>query len=324
MTQSYIVTIDHGNAETTIGEILAHIWSQSNRSGILIPAITPENELPKPTFIQAPEDLPHTSMLAPYMPYNAAANAVELLQENPGAPLALALKPCELRSLKEYARQKAMALTSVITISADCLAVYPPEDIGWRLADGAFKDLTDEVLRFAPQGGILLSRFQQSCQVCERPYPIEADVQFELIGLDVSQHIIVSVKDPAWLEGIDLQLESVSPDLRSKRQRILENLVDWRSKALKSAGDKLDPEIASPDGLMAHLKQCPDCQGQLEAMCLQFQNGVLNSRETIVEWVGTCSGCGTCDYHCPSHYPLFTVIAHLHDRYARRENSRIH
>jgi formate dehydrogenase subunit beta len=319
-----MVSVGQDGAETTVRKILAHIWSHSNRNGILIPAFPVGSELPSPTFLEKPKDLSRSTLLAPYMPYNAAANAVELLEANPGAPLALALKPCELRSLEQFARQKSIDLTSVITISSDCLAVFPTEDIVWRLADEAFQDLTEEVLQFAPQGGILLSRFQQSCQVCERPYPVDADVQFELIGFDANKHFIISVKDSTWLEGIEIQLGTVDPELISKRERILENLVNWRSKSLKSAGSKLDPDLATPEGLMTHLKTCPDCQGQLEAMCLQYEDGVLRSKAAIADWVGTCSGCGTCDYDCPTNYPLFTVIAHLNDLYAPQENSRVH
>jgi formate dehydrogenase subunit beta len=324
MTQRFMIFIDQDGVESTIRKILAHVWLKTKRRGILIPAVPSGDELPSPTFLETPEDLSRSALLAPYMPYNAAASAVELLDASPGSALALALKPCELRSLRQFARQNSLDLSTVITISSDCLAVFPPEDIGWRLGDEAIQNLTEEVLRFAPQGGILLSRFQQSCQVCERPYPVEADVQFELIGLDASKNIIVSITDPAWFEAIEVQFEPVDPDLLEKRDRILENLVNWRSKALSSAGDKLDPGIASPEGLIDHLKACPDCQGQLEAMCLQYDDGLLYSKAAVEEWVGTCSGCGTCDYQCPSNYPLFTVIAYLNDRYAQRENNRVH
>lgn len=324
MTQRHIVSFDQGGAESAVRKILAQVWTQSSRIGLLIPALPEDAELPLPTFLETPKDLSRSMLLAPYMPFNAAASAVELLEASPGAPLALALKPCELRSLGVYASQKALDLSAILTISSDCLAVFPPEDIEWRLADEAMQDLTEEVLRFAPQGGILLSRFQQSCQVCEQPYPVDADVQFELIGVDARRHFIVAVKDPTWLEGIDAQLTPIDPEMLHKRERILENLVAWRSKALKEAGGRLNPELATPEGLMAHLKDCPECQGQLEAMCLQYEDGVLSSKAAIVDWVGTCSGCGTCDYQCPSEYPLFTVIAHLNDLFSQRENTRVH
>jgi ferredoxin len=324
MTYRFLVPVEKGGAESAIREILAHVWSQTGLKGILIPYLPVDAELPSPTFLDSPDDLSRSALLAPYMPFNAAVKAVELLESRPGAPLALALKPCELRSLSQYAQQRSIDLSAVRTISSDCLAVFAPEDIEWRLAEEAIDELTEEVLRFAPQGGILLSRFQQSCQLCEQPYPSDADLQFELIGLDAKKHLIVAVKDLSWLEPIEIGLQPVDPGLISRRDRILDNLVSWRSKALESAGEKLDPDLASPSGLMAHLKQCPDCVGQLEAMCLHYEEGAISTKAAVVDWVGTCSGCGMCDYQCPQNFPLFTVIAHLNDLYAQRENNRVH
>lgn len=324
MTQRFLVPVGKDGAEAAVRKILAHVWQQAGLRGILIPHSPGGTELPSPTYLQSPEDLSYATMLAPYMPFNAASKAVELLEASPGEPLGLALKPCELRSLIQFAQEHTLNMASVLTISSDCLAVYPPDDMEWRIADETIESLTDEVLRFAPQGGILLSRFQQSCQVCERPYPIDADIQIELIGLDAKTHLVVAARDPSWLETIELAVLPVDADLLDKRARILENIVSWRAKARHSAGEKLDPEMASPSGLMAHLKNCPECRGQLEAMCLQYSAGAFSTKGAVMEWVGTCSGCGTCDYHCPTQYPLFTVIAHLNDLYAQQEDNRVH
>jgi formate dehydrogenase subunit beta len=204
MTQRFLVPIGQDGAEVAVRQILAHVWQQAGLSGILIPHSSSKSDLPMPAYLESPEDLGHASMLAPYMPYNAASKAVELLETNPGEPIGLALKPCELRSLVQFSQGSAIDMTSAVTISSDCLAVYPPEDIQWRMADETVEALTEEVLRFAPQGGILLSRFQQSCQICERPYPIDADLQIELIGLDAKTQMVIAVREPAWLESIGM------------------------------------------------------------------------------------------------------------------------
>jgi formate dehydrogenase subunit beta len=324
MMQRLLVPVGKDGVEAAVREILAHVWLQTGLRGILIPHSPTGTQLPLPTFLESLDDLSHATMLIPYMPFNAASKAVELLDSSPGEPLGLALKPCEHRSLIQFTQTNAIDMSSVLTISSDCLAVYPPEDIEWRLADETMEALTEEVLRFAPQGGILLSRFQQSCQVCERPYPVDADIQIELIGLDAKNQFIVAVRDPSWLETIDMAVQPVEAELLDKRARILENIVSWRAKARQSAGEKLDPDMASPAGLMAHLKSCPECRGQLEAMCLQYNEGAFSTKGAVVEWVGICSGCGTCDYQCPTHFPLFTVIAHLNDLYAQRSDNRVH
>ena len=324
MTQRFLVSVGEDGAEAAVRQILAHVWKQAGLRGILIPHSPTGTDLPSPELLESPDDLNHATMLAPYMPFNAASKAVELLESSPGEAFGLALKPCELRSLVQFTQAHSLDMSPVMTISADCLAVYPPDDIEWRMADETIEALTDEVLRFAPQGGILLSRFQQSCQVCERPYPIDADIQIELIGLDAKTHLIVAARDPSWLETIEMEIRPVEPELLEKRARILENIVSWRIKSRQNAGEKLDPELASPAGLMAHLKGCPECREQLEAMCLQYSEGVFSTRGAITEWVGTCSGCGTCDYQCPSNYPLFTIIAYLNDLFAQKGDNRVH
>jgi Fe-S oxidoreductase len=75
---------------------------------------------------------------------------------------------------------------------------------------------------------------------------------------------------------------------------------------------------------MTHLKGCQSCRAQLEAMCLQYHEDAFGTKAAVFEWVGTCSGCGTCDYQCPTDFPLFNVIAHLNDLYAQREDNRVH
>ncbi|NIS81197.1 MAG: hypothetical protein GTO14_13555 [Anaerolineales bacterium] len=320
MAVQRLIQVDEQGPLHTTRTLLDQMWREARLDGMFIPAWSEKQFPPTATYLETKNDLRKADPFAPVMISNAAPQGVELLARYPHKHIGIVLRPCELRSFKILVKRQALDLTQTLIISSDCLAVFPAEDFDWRLgrADD-FDRLSRDALQFAAQGGILPSRYQRGCQLCEQPYPEDVDVHIEVLGLETNRHLLIGFRD----ETISRQLgfnddatEEVPDEILKRRARVLEKLANWRGRSLAYAQSHLDESQASIEGLAQHLRSCTSCLQRLEAKCPLFDPEWLGTRslrklKTDVEWIINCGGCGMCAYQCPQGYPLFTVLAHL-------------
>jgi Pyruvate/2-oxoacid:ferredoxin oxidoreductase delta subunit len=308
-----------------IRQMLASLWIGASLRGMVIPVWSESGRAMRSTLLTSPDGLADADPFAPIMPMNAAAEAVLALRQAHSDGLALVLRPCELRSLRELCRRDGMFLSGHLLVSTDCLAVLPLDDFGWRREQALIRDqITIDALHFAAQGGILSSRLRPSCQLCEEPFPEEVDLHIQVFGLETSRHVVVAYTDPklgVHIGFTDPGSHSLPHEITERRERVIERLVSWRRQAKAYAESHLSPEVRSIDGLSAHLESCDACRRRLANYCPLFESAWESrsdrGRQAEVEaWLVACGGCGMCEYTCPSGYPLFTVIGYLNHRLA--------
>jgi formate dehydrogenase subunit beta len=327
MRVNRLVSVQAGDPLGSLRALLALFWAHSQWDGLLIPTWSQEAEAPRPALLTDPQAIDEADPFAPVMLVNAASRAAQAMEDNPSSKLAFMLRPCELRSLRLLATRRGLDLSPHLTISADCLAAFPREDFQWRLEKALGRDhLTREALHFAAQGGILPSRYRSSCQTCEQPYPVSADVSIKLMGLETSDHYIVELRDSHLAS--ELGMDQVSRQEPSKseierRQRTLDRLIGWRQQTLDYAASHMDRRHKSVEGLLEHLNACESCRSQIEEVCPLFDAGWLRLRgeQEVVEierWLRSCAGCGMCAYQCPQGFPLYASISFLSDRLRER------
>ncbi len=206
---------------------------------------------------------------------------------------------------------------NTFSISADCTGALTEEDF-LLLADGAPHDLTHQVLHFAAQGGILPSRRQASCQLCDDPFPENVDLHFELFGIATGDNLLLNFRNPSLAQEIASRNagENVPDHLRERREQVLADLARWRTKSFEKRLEQLGSDLVSLDNLVFHLSSCESCQATLKKHCPLvdmeiIHEGGQSARSEIETWVRSCSGCGVCDRACPEDYPLFSVILAL-------------
>jgi len=323
MATRRLMMVDTHGPLPAIRLLLASLWTHCQLSAMLIPTWTRSGRSMKATLLTSPESLLSADPFAPVMPMNAASEAALVLGRRPSGAICLVLRPCELRSLHELARRQDLPLDHTILVSSDCLAVLPQEDFDWRQASHPDPDrITKNALHFAAQGGILPSRLRPSCQLCDQPYPEDADLHIQVFGLETTKQVMLEVRDEALLAAFQadgLELHLVSPEIEERRDRVLERLVSWRRQVRAYAESHLTPDQASLVSLIDHLQVCEACRQRLGGYCPLFAQAwqgpeAMGLQDRVESWLVACGGCGMCDYTCPAGYPLFTVIGSLTHR----------
>jgi Pyruvate/2-oxoacid:ferredoxin oxidoreductase delta subunit len=306
--------VENQDPLTAARSLLQDLWQSVDLEGMYIPLQREGAISPHGTFLQRPAQLEMADPFAPVMPVNYAPAALKVLQEHPNIRIGIFLRPCEWRSFRVLLNGSGEPFSNLYAISADCTGAMPVEDFE-LLSEGDPQQVTRQVLHFAAQGGILPSRQQLGCQLCEDPFPIDVDLHFELFGVPTDEQLMLNFRDAEAARALSLQsLATNVPDsLLERREQVLQDLARWRANSFEKRKSELGPDLISLHGLAAHLRKCGSCRATLKAHCPLIDFDLLREStnaglQSFRTWLGSCSGCGVCDKTCPDGYPLFGVI----------------
>lgn len=314
------IPVEGQDALRTTRALLRTAWHARQLSGFYIPVWEDAKRPPQTQLITSVEQLNQADPFAPVMLHNCALEILKLFQTYPNDRFGLVIRPCELRSLQKLAEKRSLPPREDLTVSMDCLATFPIEDFEWRLGDSEDReDQSRSALHFAAQGGLLPSRYRSNCQICSQPFPIGADMHFELFGVATGENILLSLQSETAIEELrlhSLPIEAVPEERVLRRERVLNRLTSWRQQAQDYTYSHLSAEQKSLNMLIEHLRSCEACAQALEDHCPLFEAHWLSyeadrRRACFDEWICSCGGCGMCAVTCPSDFPLFQAIAYL-------------
>jgi Pyruvate/2-oxoacid:ferredoxin oxidoreductase delta subunit len=315
--KAQLYRVENQDPVSTARKLLKDLWKSTELNGLFISAWRNGSSRPEGELFEDPSQLEPADPFAPIMPINQAPIALQVLRVQPRHRLGVFLRPCEWRTFQVLIDQSGEHFDNLFTISADCTGAMNQEDFE-RLAEGDPRNLTKRVLHFASQGGILPSRQQSSCQLCEDPIPGEVDLQFEFFGIPTDEQLILNFKDPQVAQALAEQNAGIAvpDDLVERRARVLQDLARWRASSFEKRKAQLGPAAISIEGLTAHLQSCENCRAALQKHCPTVNLELLISQsdaatDHVQKWLMSCSGCGVCDKDCPDEYPLFGVIFSL-------------
>jgi ferredoxin len=304
-------------------QLLHHTWHHAALDAMLIPTWEDEKRIPEPALIRDPAHLKRADPFAPFIPDNAAQLAIQVLDQHQGRRLGFAMRPCELLTFKELARRKRLDTSSTLLISTDCLSASPDSDRHLRAEDDEDpQNLTLEALQFASEGGFLASPFRRSCQFCDLLVGDDVAVHIGVLGLETNRHVLLMIGDPELDQNLCSELSlvrEIPSDVDQHRQRILSNLSAWRRRTWNQALADLDRECATLEALITHLESCDACRDRLSLHCPLFHPSWRSPQsniqeEDVIDWLMSCTGCGTCEHPCPDGYPLVMAILSLRQR----------
>jgi NAD-dependent dihydropyrimidine dehydrogenase PreA subunit len=309
----------NGKPLETVLKIIADIWNNLEIKGMILPLKNTDGIKWEVEVISNPDDLYRANPFTPLMVENIAPKVAEYQKDHPGKLFGALLRPCEIEALNKIAPATGLDYENLIIFSADCLGTFPADEYSWR-ADrkGSNEALSDEALHFSRQGGIAAYRYRAACQLCKNPIADRADINFNIVGMPVRQHLLVSSYN-----GISEKLNIAELGENFADQETIKNHSDVAQKLIyrnQQTSERLSQALVENtdldiDNLVDQLNECGDCQ-----VCMQVcpicsthdihrdQNGNLD-RESVVEWMMSCVGCGMCEQSCVQHKPLAVIFS---------------
>ncbi|KPJ73775.1 hypothetical protein AMJ52_03170 [candidate division TA06 bacterium DG_78] len=317
--------------DDAIRELLLSLFERKKIGGVFALAKTNTHNYAY-ALITNKELLKNITPTIPLMPANAGKLLSRLTMIEPvSTPIAVVVRPCELRALFELVKLEQAKLDNLLFVSFTCSGVYPTR----FMIDGIENKLKAywENIRT----GQILQDLRESCRICENFVPDNADIILTLMGKDNSNESILLIKTEKgknFLEDKSGQL--IEADLELKK---IENMRSKRIDEKKRVFADLKTEDFGIKGLTeifgrcinchACSKACPVCYCKLcyfESSESEYSSSTLekelNKRgavrlptDTVFYHVGrlihvgiTCVGCGMCSDACPTSIPVFTIF----------------
>jgi len=333
MNVNRIYSLGEADTLTAMRRFLSTWWVAYQPHAMFAPLELGETTDLAAMMIVDPDELERVNPFAPFMPSNAAIQARQFIRENPGKRLALMLRPCELRTYIELDKREPVAseAVEVVLIGVDCLGTFSKDEYHRRVGDVGLRQVTDEVLHNASQGGWKSLPFRTACQVCDWGAPRGADMSIGIIGVESDKHILLILRN----EEIDRHLgmgeiakEMANEYQVSHRETVVGAIADTHAGMRRVLLDEMQDNCSFNElgCLLAWfasctlcgdcLKACPFHQDESVSMGLQRNAGLLSLADlvNISRRLTSCSGCGMCEENCPSHIPMALIFSALSHR----------
>lgn len=285
----------------------------------------------------------HTAGVDPFAPVAAVSGAKiasSLTSRPSGRPIAMVLRPCEIRAVVELAKLKQVNLDDVLLIGTDCLGRY---------------DNTDFV-KFQEQGGTSEAFLQNAlagktsgpdydiigaCKICEFPTAANVDLNLCAIGAGNGVVFIEALTEKG---GQALEKSGLKPgETPAGRNEAEKKLTAARLEARDKKFAEFRAEVNSFEALADKLAGCVNCYNCRVACpvcyckeCVFITDTFRHTGEQFMMWAEQsgmlkmptdtmfyhltrmthmslfCVGCGQCTSACPNGLdlmPLFRTCA---------------
>ena len=293
-----------------------------------------ENGAVSYSLIADPGELDNALPLYPLMPGNAGNLLSQFtLDKALHEPVAVVIRPCELRAFIELVKRKKANLENLFIISPTCSGVYP--------LDSAVNGDLDKNLsgyRKAVKEATLPENVRRTCKACENFIPgNNADIIISSIGADIDTEcrlVLNTDSGEKLVEGLEGAVEEDAGELESEK---LMHLKSLRNEEKMRLFDEIGSNYSGLDGLVKVFGKCIGCKG-CRAVCpicycqlcnfdsqnskyklnqneLQRKKGIRIPPNTVYfhllrlsHMSISCVGCGSCEDVCPADIPISSIF----------------
>ncbi|GAG30851.1 unnamed protein product, partial [marine sediment metagenome] len=170
------LTINKGVSEG-INRLLRSLIEEEKIAAAFLPVKINDEGLAY-SLIADPELLETAVPFHPWMPQNGGKQLSRLTLLHPSPkPVAVVLRPCELRAFVELIKREQAARDNLILISSTCGGVYPID----TLIDGGTEDRLSAYWKSLESAEIPPDA-RDACRTCRHFVPYTADLTVSLIG----------------------------------------------------------------------------------------------------------------------------------------------
>ncbi len=321
------------SAEVGLKELLKFLLENGKVKGVVALRKMGEDGTISYSLITSPDDVGSTVPLFPLMPVNLAKQLSRLtLLESATEPIAVVMRPCELRAFIELVKRTQGSLENILFISSTCGGVYPLK----MAVEGNIEESLPEYWKGVGKGE-LIPNTRLACQACEYFVPYTADITVSLLGNKginkVTTLFLNTEKGENIVEGVSGKLSEGDLDtatiekIRSKRKAEKEKLSD--EVELRNLGiDEITKTFSRCIGCRNCSKVCPACychvcffetetsehrplyyETELEKTgCVNMLSDTIFYHLVRLFHVSTsCTECGQCADVCPANIPLWAI-----------------
>ena len=319
-----------GDLTKAVNGFLACLLSGGKVKGVLVLQKVGSGRSAFPVLVSDPIKM-ECDPFAPLLPVSTAKIVSRMTRRGPSnKPLAVVLRPCELRALTELVKLNQADLANITLIGIDCPGTFPLNTFSSLPKD---MDPTRTVL-----SGIGAEKLLRSaCLSCREPVPSTADIIIGIFGMDPGKGVLVRANTEAGeklLEGLDLKETEAPRD----RERAIEELQTKRDAARKDLAER-GGKVQGIERLSEFFDTCINCHNCMKNCpicycreCL-FESSVLDMEanryvakagskgimktptDTLLfhitrfnHMILSCVECGLCEQACPAGIPLMDII----------------
>lgn len=336
MAKAAKIEVKEGGLETAIRAFLKDLLEKKVVEACLVPQKLPSGDSVVQGLVADPNKLDVADPLAPVMQVNSAKVVSDITKVTPtDRPIAITLRPCELRALIELVKLKQASLENLTTIGIDCFGTYSVVDYQKKFSSGGMS--TQEFMKSALKNP---EDLRPLCQACEYFSPENADLAIGLFGLDQDSEFLILAQTEKGEETFDkLGLkEGADP---TTREKAISELTTQRLKKTEEMFEELR-KTSGFENLLATLAPCIGCHNcmtvcpvcycrecffesptfevdhtryltwaerkgslRMPADTVLFHLGRMNHMAT------SCVACGMCEQACPSDIPVGKMFKYV-------------
>jgi formate dehydrogenase subunit beta len=331
------IPVENGDTLAAVRGFLLKLLETGTVEALLVP-LEVDGGAVLPALVTDPERVRLANPLAPVMPINNARAVSALTGKHAPARIGAVLRPCEIRALVELVKLQQATLEGVTLIGVDCTGTFEvPDYVAKKRGGGA--GLAD-YLAGAKEGaepGLEDLKARQACQMCLNPVPEHTAIHLELIGVDSSQAIPVTITDE--IAGKLGMTETSLPE-GGGRQAALERLLAGRTQARQRELAAIQAQMNANGGLASLFATCIRCHNCMTACpicycktCLfksasfdhkpdhylnaarrkgavRLLSDAMLFQVTRMNHMSTsCVSCGMCTSACPSDIPVGAIFS---------------
>ncbi|KPL18324.1 MAG: coenzyme F420 hydrogenase [candidate division Zixibacteria bacterium SM23_81] len=323
------------SVEKSVKKLLTFLLNKGRIRGALVLQKTDGNSAVAYSLITDADALASACPLCPLMPSNAASVLSRLtLQESLPEPLAVVLRPCELRGFIELVKHGQGSLDKFLFISSVCGGVYPLKMVQ---VDGSVGEKLPQYWDAVKRAEIA-PEIRPTCRACERFVPLGADMTVATMGesgLETKCTIFLNTdKAMGFIEGMEGKLAE---------EKLETEAIQQHKQKRKAEKNKLYDEIGLEkyglSGMIDMFGKCIGCHGcsqvcpicycevctfesrDLEPKPAEFERDLNKKRairvppDTLFYHLGrlihvaiSCVGCGSCTDVCPVDIPVSSIF----------------
>lgn len=333
-----VLKINEGITEG-VKKLLRHLLEEKKVRAVLTLRREEQSGTVSYCLITDSEKIKEAVPLYPVMPNNAGKLLSVITSKEPfSEPVAVVLRPCEIRAFVELVKRRQGSMDNVVTISSICTGVYPLKRFAREEIDKQLDNYFSAASGEEPVPGI-----RDTCRACEYFLPTGADIIVAVAGeknIDSECKLfIITEKGAELVEGLEGEREEAELEtektalIRSRRHEEKEKLYG-EIKELLSGLDGIVEVFSSCTGCHGCSAVCPICYCRLcefDSLRSEYKpetyetelhkrGGVRIPPGTVTFHIGrlshiaiSCVGCGMCSDVCPADIPVAGIFTKVGD-----------